>query len=52
MTIHTSRFLLGASLALLVGAAGAQYAPETNSRLPAEKDTMPAQPSQQPTGKM
>jgi hypothetical protein len=56
MTIHTSRFLLGASLALLVGAAGAQqYAPETNSRMPAEKgatNTMPAQPSQQPTDKM
>jgi len=55
MTIHTPRFLLGASLALLVGAAGAQYAPETNSRMPAEKgttNTMPAQPSQQPTDKM
>ncbi|MEP6997395.1 MAG: hypothetical protein ABI900_07080 [Betaproteobacteria bacterium] len=47
--------LLGASLALLVGAAGAQYAPDNGSRMPAEKGTtttLPAQPSEQPTDKM
>lgn len=55
MTGHTSRILLGASLALLVGAAGAQNAPDSTSRMPTEKgaaNTMPAQPSEQPTGKM
>jgi len=55
MTSHPYQFLLGASLALLVGAAGAQNAPDSNSRMPAEKGTMtttPAQPSEQPTDKM
>ncbi len=55
MTTHTYRILLGASLALLVGAAGAQNAPDNNSRMPAAKGaikTMPAQPSEQPTDKM
>lgn len=55
MTTHPYRILLGASLALLVGAAGAQNAPDNNSRLPAAKGTittMPAQPSEQPTDKM
>jgi hypothetical protein len=55
MTSHPYRILLGASLALLVGAAGAQNAPDSNSRMPAEKGTittMPAQPSEQPTDKM
>jgi hypothetical protein len=55
MTSHPYRILLGASLALLVGAAGAQNAPDNSSRLPAEKGTtttMPAQPSEQPTDKM
>lgn len=55
MTNHPYRILLGASLALLVGAAGAQNAPDSNSRIPAEKGmatTMPAQPSEQPTDKM
>lgn len=56
MTSHPYRILLGASLALLVGAAGAQNAPDNNnSRMPAEKGTMttmPAQPSEQPTDKM
>jgi len=55
MTSHPYRILLGASLALLVGAAGAQNAPDTSSRMPAEKGTMttmPAQPSEQPTDKM
>ncbi len=37
MTSHPYRILLGASLALLVGAAGAQNAPDNNSRMPAEK---------------
>lgn len=55
MTSHPYRILLGASLALLVGAAGAQTTPDNNSRMPAEKGTMttmPAQPSEQPTDKM
>jgi hypothetical protein len=55
MTRHPYRILLGASLALLVGAAGAQYAPANNSSTPAAKGaitTMPAQPSEQPTDKM
>lgn len=55
MTNHTYRFLLGASLALFVGAAGAQNTTDSNSRMPAEKATthaMPAQPSAQPTDKM
>ena len=55
MTSHPYRILLGASLALLVGSAGAQYAPDNSSRMPAEKGTtttMPAQPSEQPTDKM
>jgi hypothetical protein len=55
MTSHPYRVLLGASLALLVGTAGAQYAPDSNSRLPAEKGTttaMTAQPSEQPTDQM
>ena len=55
MTSHRYRILLGASLALLVGAAGAQNAPESSSRMPAEKGTtttMPAQLSEQPTDKM
>jgi uncharacterized protein involved in copper resistance len=55
MISHPYRILLGASLALLVGAAGAQNAPDSGSRMPAEKGTtttMPAQPSEQPTEKM
>jgi hypothetical protein len=55
MTTYPYRILLGASLALLVGAAGAQNAPDNSSRLPAAKGaitTMPAQPSEQPTDKM
>jgi hypothetical protein len=55
MTLSTYRLLLGASLALLVGAAGAQNAPDSTARVPAAKgtiNTMPAQPSQQPTDKM
>ena len=55
MTSHPYRIVLGASLALLVGAAGAQNAPESSARLPAAKGTittMPAQPSEQPTDKM
>jgi hypothetical protein len=55
MISHPYRILLGASLALLVGAAGAQNAPDNNSRVPAAKGaitTMPAQPSEQPTDKM
>jgi hypothetical protein len=55
MTTHPYRILLGASLALLVAAAGAQNGPDTNSRMPAAKGaitTMPAQPSEQPTDKM
>jgi hypothetical protein len=55
MTTHSYRILLGASLALLVGAAGAQNTPDNNSRMPAAKGaitTMPAQPSEQPTDKM
>ena len=55
MTTYPYRILLGASLALLVGAAGAQNAPDSSSRVPAEKGTMtttPAQPSAQPTDKM
>jgi hypothetical protein len=55
MTTYPYRILLGASLALLVGAAGAQNAPDNNARLPAAKGaitTMPAQPSEQPTDKM
>jgi hypothetical protein len=55
MPKHPYQILLGASLALLVGAAGAQKAPDSSSRLPAEKGTvttMPAQPSEQPTDKM
>lgn len=54
MTNYPYRILLGASLALLVGAAGAQNAPDSSSRMPAEKGTMtmPAQPSDQPTDKM
>ncbi|MEO8566621.1 MAG: hypothetical protein ABI541_09590 [Betaproteobacteria bacterium] len=54
MTSHPYRILLGASLALLVGAAGAQNAPDSSSRMPAQKGTittMPAQPSEQPTDK-
>jgi hypothetical protein len=55
MTSHPYRILLGASLALIVGAAGAQNAPDNNLRMPAQKGTttaMPAQPSMQPTDKM
>jgi hypothetical protein len=55
MTNPTYRLLLGAGLALFVGAAGAQYAPDTTSRMPAQKDTSKAtsaQPSEQPTDKM
>lgn len=55
MTSHPYRILLGASLALLVGAAGAQNAVDSNSRMPAAKGTittMPAQPSEQPSDKM
>lgn len=55
MTSHPFKFLLGASLAVLVGAAGAQNAPDSNSRMPAEKSTTmtsPARPSEQPTDKM
>ena len=56
MTNHRYRILLGASLALLVGAAGAQNAaPDNNSRMPAAKGaitTMPSQPSERPTDKM
>lgn len=55
MTNHAYRLLLGASLALIVGAAGAQYAPDSTARKPAEKSTisaMPAQPSAQPADKM
>jgi hypothetical protein len=55
MTSHPYRILLGASLALLVGAAGAQNAPDNSSRMPADKGTittMPAQPSERPTDKM
>ena len=55
MSSHTYRILLGTSLALFVGAAGAQYAPDSTSRMPADKGTMnamPAQPSEQPTDKM
>jgi hypothetical protein len=55
MTSHPYRILLGASLALLVGAAGAQNAPDSSSRMPVEKGTMttmPTQPSEQPTDKM
>jgi hypothetical protein len=55
MTSHPYRILLGASLALLVGAAGAQNAPYNNSPPSAAKGaitTMPAQPSEQPTDKM
>jgi len=55
MTNHPYRILLGASLALLLGAAGAQNAPDSSSRIPAEKGTMttmPAQPSTQATDKM
>ena len=55
MTSHINRIVLGASLALFVGAAGAQNAPDSTSRMPTEKGTMtnmPAQPSEQPTDKM
>lgn len=55
MTIQTNRILLGTALALFVGAAGAQYTQDSNSRMPAEKGTtatMPAQPATQPTDKM
>lgn len=55
MTNYPYRILLGASLALIVGTAGAQNAPDGSSRMPAEKGTMttmPAQPSAQPTDKM
>lgn len=55
MTLNSSRLLLGASLALLVAAAGAQNAPDSSSRMPAAKGTIsttPAQPSAQPTDKM
>lgn len=55
MLSHTYRILLGASLALCVGAAGAQYAPDSSSRVPAQKGTTAAktaQPSEQPTDKM
>lgn len=55
MIAPTYRILLGAALALIVGAAGAQNTSDTNSRMPAEKaatHAMPAQPSQQPTDKM
>lgn len=55
MLSHTYRILLGASLAFCVGAAGAQTAPDSNSRVPAEKattSTTAAQPSEQPTDKM
>ncbi|HEY2862223.1 MAG TPA: hypothetical protein VGK37_01210 [Casimicrobiaceae bacterium] len=55
MISPTSRLLLGASLALFLGAAGAQNAPDSTSRMPAAKgttSTMPAQPSAQPTDKM
>ena len=56
MTNHINRIVLGASLALFVGVAGAQNtAPDSTSRMPTEKGTttsMPAQPSEQPTDKM
>ena len=55
MLTHTYRILLGASLALCVGAASAQTAPDSSSRLPAQKgmNSAPAaQPSAQPTDKM
>jgi hypothetical protein len=55
MTTQAYRLLLGASLALFVGAAGAQNASDANSWMPAEKGvthTMPAQPSGQATDKM
>lgn len=55
MLSHPCRMLLGVSLAVCVGAAAAQQAPDSSSRMPAEKGTattMPAQPSAQPTDKM
>lgn len=55
MLSHTYRILLGASLAFCVGAAGAQTAADSNSRVPARKATTSAtaaQPSEQPTDKM
>ncbi len=55
MINHIYRIVLGASLALFVGAAGAQTAPDSTSRMPTEKGTMttmPAQPAEQPTDKM
>ena len=55
MISHINRIVLGASLALFVGAAGAQNAPDSTSRMPTEKGTMttmPAQPSEQSTNKM
>jgi flagellum-specific peptidoglycan hydrolase FlgJ len=52
MTNPTYRLLLGAGLALFVGAAGAQYAPSTNSAMAAQSKATSAQPSQQPTDKM
>jgi len=55
MTSHINRIVLGATLALFVGVAGAQTAPDSTSRMPTEKGTMtnmPAQPSEQPTDKM
>ncbi len=50
MLSQTYRILLGASLALCIGAAGAQNAPD-NSRMSAQKGTnaTTAQPSEQPT---
>jgi hypothetical protein len=55
MLSHTYRILLGASLALCVGAAGAQSAPDSSSRMPAQKGmnaATTAQPSERPTDKM
>ncbi|MGH8851825.1 MAG: hypothetical protein ACREYD_12590 [Casimicrobiaceae bacterium] len=55
MTKYAYQFLLGASLALFVGAAGAQNTSDSNSLMRADKGTthaMPAQPSPQPSDKM
>lgn len=55
MLSHPYRILLGATLALCVGAAGAQNYPNATAPVPAEKSTtttMPAQPREQPTAKM
>src|SRR5437588_12869840 len=51
----TYRFLLGASLALLMGAAAAQTGDDPSSRLPANKPASQdaqIQPEAQPTDKM